>query len=255
MKFHAELAHTSMAPTQFRLLNGSVPIEIGVRRDDGFNLSRFNGFLDSEPQGGTPLCRHIKEVVMKIKQMEPELVANNSKCAIVIATDGESSDGNMSQALKQLEGLPVWVVVRLCTDQERIVNYWNEIDTELELNMDVLDDLKGEAEEVTACNPWLNYGEPLHRIREFGVTMKEMDLLDEQKLSMEQARSFIAAVLGGKAADYPHPELDFQGLVAKIEQMQAEQEPIWDPLRSKFLPWIDLKKLNSAYNPKGCVLS
>ena len=37
-------------------------------------------------------------------------------------------------------------------------------------------------------NPWLIYGEPLHRLREFGITAKELDLVDEARLSTEQMR-------------------------------------------------------------------
>jgi hypothetical protein len=48
--------------------------------------------------------------------------------------------------------------------------------------MDVLDDLVGESQEVYELNPWVTYGEPLHRLREFGVRMKALDLIDEATL-------------------------------------------------------------------------
>ena len=108
----------------------------------------------------------------------------------IIATDGESSDGDVAEALRPLQNLPVWVVVRLCTDDDKIVNYWNNIDKVLELDMDVLDDLFGEAAEVYENNKWLAYGEPMHRLREFGIPVKEIDLLDESVLSLDQIRCF-----------------------------------------------------------------
>ena len=54
--------------------------------------------------------------------------------------------------------------------------------------------LPGEAAEVTGANPWLVYGEPLQKLREFGASIKEMDLLDESALSSEQMR-VICAIL------------------------------------------------------------
>lgn len=122
--------------------------------------------------------------------MEPQLRAAGQKACVVIFTDGESSDGDIASAMRPLQTLPVWVVIRLCTDDDKVVEYWNNIDRVLELDMDVLDDLHGEAQEVTGNNPWLTYGEPLHRMREFGIHCKEMDLLDEAKLSLEQIRLF-----------------------------------------------------------------
>lgn len=150
--------------------------------------------LEGSPNGGTPLCRHIREVTATIQNMEPQLRAANQKACVIIATDGESSDGDVAQALRPLKDLPVWVVVRLCTDEDKIVNYWNNIDTQLELEMDVLDDLTGEAGEVYESNPWLTYAEPLHRLREFGISVKEIDLLDETKLPLEQVRFLCSAM-------------------------------------------------------------
>lgn len=70
-------------------------------------------------------------------------------------------------------------MIRLCTDNQKICEYWNAIDSQLELDIDVLDDLSSEAKEVNANNPWITYGEPLQRLREFGVAVREMDVLDE----------------------------------------------------------------------------
>jgi hypothetical protein len=46
-------------------------------------------------------------------------------------------------------------VVRLCTDEGSVVEYWNGIDTELELEMDVLDDLSGNSYLQFAVTVWL----------------------------------------------------------------------------------------------------
>jgi hypothetical protein len=122
--------------------------------------------------------------------MSPLILTSYDCCtALVICTDGEASDGDITAALRPLHNLPVWVVIRLCTDVDAIVDYWNNVDGQLELNMDVIDDPIGEGKEIQQMNKWITYGEPLHRLREFGVTAKEIDMIDEVALSLEQMRN------------------------------------------------------------------
>ena len=195
VRFHAGFAHAAGAASEFRLLNDYDPMVIGQRDFSGQsdeNHAKLLKALERGPNGGTPLCHHIREVIAAISTAAQQLRANGQSAVVVIITDGEASDGNLVDAMRPLKSLPAHVVLRVCTDDDAVVNYWNEIDTELELQMDILDDFEGEAKEIHHYNPWLVYGEPLHRLREWGLTLKEFDLLDEAKLSSEQMRAVVS---------------------------------------------------------------
>lgn len=213
MTFLGELSEHLGAPSEFRLLNGSDPIIVGLGDDNGKSLSFLKEVMSDSPAGPTPLCNHINAVVESIQSIADVLRANNQKVTVMIATDGESSDGNVADALRPLTNvsiphkstisncllicrimpciiiqMPVLVILRLCTSEKEVVEYWNNIDQQLELDIDVLDDQVGDAKQVKEHNPWLTYGEPLHRLREFGASMKEMDIIDESTVSSEQMR-------------------------------------------------------------------
>lgn len=215
MLFQAELSESLQVVSDFRLLNGADPVIVGLGDDDGESLKFFREVLSESPAGPTPLCMHIEAIVQCIQSVEHELRANGQKAVVMIATDGESSDGNVAEALRPLTNvrftwavpsvmlltrsrcvsfvqLPVLVIIRLCTEENEVVEYWNNIDNQLELDIDVLDDLLGDAKQVGAANGWLTYGEPLHRLREFGASMKEMDIIDESTLSTDQMRVLCA---------------------------------------------------------------
>ncbi len=194
--FQAGLANSASAVTEFRLLNGEKPYVVGNPENAGA-FNEFIGVLEvTSPRNGTPLCRHINEIAAQIRVLEPQLRAQNHLAAVIICTDGVSSDGDVIEALRPLHQLPVWVVVRLCTDEFSVTNYWNGVDKELELNLEILDDLIGEAKEIYKKNHWLTYGEPLHLLRQFGVTVKLFDVLDEQKLAPEQIIDLASIMYG-----------------------------------------------------------
>ena len=200
----------------------------------------------------TPLVKHITEVAAKVRLMADQLKAQNQKVSLIIFTDGKASDGDVLRALKLLIGLPVWLVVRLCTDDDEVGDYWSQIDNDLEFPMDVLDDLKGEAGEVHKGNPWINYGMPIHRMRESGCHIKVFDLLDEGKISVAQIPEVVSVVLGGKPDDYPHPQVDKVGFCAAV-QTAAQREPLtWDVLGRRMSPYINIKALKSSVGAGGC---
>eukprot|EP00595_Chromulina_sp_UTEXLB2642_P002812 CAMPEP_0196768420 /NCGR_PEP_ID=MMETSP1095-20130614/42727_1 /TAXON_ID=96789 ORGANISM="Chromulina nebulosa, Strain UTEXLB2642" /NCGR_SAMPLE_ID=MMETSP1095 /ASSEMBLY_ACC=CAM_ASM_000446 /LENGTH=157 /DNA_ID=CAMNT_0042137973 /DNA_START=1716 /DNA_END=2189 /DNA_ORIENTATION=- len=156
--------------------------------------------------------------------------------------------------MKPLETLPVWVVVKLCTDDERIVDFWNNIDSQLELNIDVLDDLKGEAIEVTSKNPWLTYAEPIHRLREFGIPVKAFDLLDEGSLSYDQIVILCSSILGGAPKSYPQPEVNFNDFASHVNELLLHTSLVWCPIKQTMRPWINTSKISHRNDCSKCYI-
>ncbi len=256
LKFHANLAFSGNIPTEFRFLNSSAPLKIGYgdAKKNRQNLDQFMRICDGSPNGATPLCRHIHEITMEIRQLEGQLLANGQIACVVIATDGEASDGNIVEALRPLKQLPVMIVLRLCTDEEKVVQYWNSVEADVEGRLDVLDDLAGEAEEVTEVNGWLTYGEPLHRMREFGVTMKDLDMLDEQLLSVESFKRVCELILGvDMVRKLTPPEMDMGAFLQELESEMggAAMYQTWCPQRNLMRPWISIAEARSLYKVSG----
>ena len=218
-------------------------------------LKTIDALVASSPTGRTPLCAQIREVTRQIAARARELRQAGTKACVVIASDGEATDGDIAAALRPLRDLPAWVVIRLCTDDDGIVQYWNDIDEELELDMDVLDDLCGEAAEVNAVQPWLTYAGPLHRLREWGTTVKILDILDERPLAVAELPPLIKAILGGAAAELPNPQIDWAAFLLELDRLQNAAGDVWDPSRNRKRPWFSLKKLKRTYGKGACVIS
>jgi hypothetical protein len=270
VEFHAQMAATLHAPTTFRLLNdpgrvyGPQQFSIALRGtqniDEDLAIAQST-MMNSQPGGATPLVPHIREIRNEIVNLEPILKAEGTKAAVVLATDGLPTDneGNSNdyvrqqfiQTMRSLEGLSVWVVVRLCTDEESVVSFWNDLDSQVELKLEVLDDFQGEAQEIHSLNKWLNYALPLHRMREMGFHHRIFDLLDERKLHLSEVREFLRILFGPKFDEAPDPDTNWKGFVELIEACLKDEQKQWNPITRRKEPWIDVKKLAKEYGHGG----
>lgn len=126
--------------------------------------------------GGTPLCSVLRGILERVRRVE-------GYTKLVIVTDGQSNDGDIKSIIKEIQKYDVSITIRLCTDENAVVDYWNNIDKDLKLRLDIINVYPDEAEGVYNVNFDLNYTYYLHRIREFGVVDGRFDHVDEMKLS------------------------------------------------------------------------
>jgi len=274
VEYHIQLASLLEAPTHFRFLNhpgmhiGPQGFCVGGIAHCGAATQSNYQQLDPydamqlvrrvQPMGCTPLSRHIREIHREISLMEPTLRLSGQRVVLVIATDGlPTNEQGMPGAefqqefiasLRLLEGLPVWLVVRLCTNDSTVGDFYNSLDSELELSIDVLDDFEGEGMEIQKINPWINYGLPLHRMREMGYQDRLMDLMDERPFTPHEIREFCSALFGsGKFDGVADPSTDWDGFCQHLNTLLKSEEMQWNPVKKRALPWIDTRTLKQIH--------
>ena len=273
--YHAEMAGVLNSPTVFRLLNDPGPLvgpqEFSVAQsppgvgDVQEDIRKIRTYIRrAEPLGVTPLTSHILQIQEALHHMAPKLRREGKRVAVILATDGLPTDeeGFVSEditeefvrALKSMEGLPIWLVIRLCTDEKKVTDFYNSLDGRFNLSLDVLDDFVGEAKEVHRHNKWLNYSMPLHRCRELGYHDRLFDLIDERPLTKRELRRFCGLLFGYKVDQIPDPDTDWKNFVSFIVEHVALEPYQYNPIKKKRLPLIRVHALNKLYGQKICAI-
>ena len=200
VKFHAEVATHSNIPMTVKFLRGFEWMELGKGNFDG-----YGNFLrkceTTRACGDTPRIQNLKQLLLIVQKLQHDQTITGATeptpSHVLLYSDGEASDGSNEDVVKTLKSfshLNVSFTVCLCTNEEKVVAYWNKIERDVELPLDILADWPMEADEVYEHNPWLCYGKPLHQLRQCGLGETFLDRLDEHPLYPEQ-RSALQSLL------------------------------------------------------------
>lgn len=261
----AELTTTLGARTDFHFLNpqagGKKYVSVGSSAGSSavppagptVGMDQLRALMSSSAGGGTPLAESVNHICDMVERGADKLRAHGQRVVVVLATDGlPNNKQTFLAAMQRLQRLPVWVVVRLCTNDDSVTDYYSDLDKNLEAPLEVLDDICGEAAEVRQKNGWLAYGPPLHQLREWGLSEKLFDLLDEQALIPSQLKQFVEFTLGCKPL--PEPELDMAAFTTAVGEALKAAPPTFDPLLMRPAPWFDLGAINRHFNGGGCTI-
>ena len=249
----ARVADHAGTPLEVRFLSNrgdSQPIVVGKKKDDGVSLAAVMDALACEPAGSKHICRSLHEVVNQVRWIEDILMITNKQALLTILTDGEasSSDGNIIDALKPFEGLPVHIIVRLCTDEQVVVAYWRNLVAHVDVNITILTGVVNEATRVSQVNKWMTYGQHLQTVREFGIIT---DPPLTRELTSSEIQSLANMLLLPPETSFPNAETDWKGFVQAVRKHMEKRRknntvPVaWCPLRKTTVPWIDVDALAS----------
>jgi len=284
-----EVVHTALeharwnlqlgTPAEFVLLN---PLSPGGTLEEGIDFQRVDPtgadgpkggevqlatlekmLHSTAPRGATPLTDRLRKIRNRILPEGREIARRGQKVILVIATDGLPTPvrgGGATRAEMHALGeelrrnsaeLPIHQVVRLCTNESSVVNFYTSLDEEMEVELEVIDDMQGEAKEIQSVgNRWLVYSPLIHRLREGGTFLKVLDLLDERRLEPMEVCLVCQLLLRPSADDPPLPT-EPEEFCQAARELLPRLPRVFCPLRLAMLPPVDINELECSVLQRG----
>ena len=146
------------------------------------------------------------------------------------------------------------MTINLCTDNEQIVDYYNELDTAIGRELsgcDVIDDLESEQKEVLAAgNRFFVYSMDIHIARMAGCFSIIADQMDERTLTVYHAAKLCDEICGiDRKQNEEIPTFDDRENY--IRCLAAKTKMVYDFRRKKMAPSVDIDKLDRFIQSGG----
>lgn len=220
-------------------------------------LEKLRAMLrNNGPRGVTPIAERLEDIRGRIQANLGDLAQRSQMVFLTIVTDGlpttrfsgestAADQHHMVQVLRNIcATLPVQLVIRLCTDDAQTISFYNRIDEEYELPLDILDDMTSEAQEIAQHgNSWFAYTPVIHRIREAGTLCKVLDALDERPLNKFESQNLATLLSGSQQTLNGLSDREFVDEMHKV----ADSAPlVYDAHRQKMRRFVDARRLRIA---------
>jgi hypothetical protein len=189
-------------------------------------------------------------------------IAQGGICYNII-TDGEPNDrrgfeqelramANNTQNVTSSTVPSVFLTINLCTDEDSVVDYYNDLDKSLgsELSgLDVIDDFEAEGLEIRAAGNLnvFTYSFDMHVCRMSGCHSVVADLLDEERLSMFHCAKLVRELLfigrGEHSNRNSDPVLWYDNPEIWLQEISVKNRSVWDFNKRRFCPLVNVDQL------------
>lgn len=240
LKFHAKIAQQFNKHLQFHIVNTPNDFTSNIIKPDLDELYRLS---QTNTLGNFSLNESINTILMDIDQ---KITVMNKKIHIVITTDSEPTDTNILNILNGLiEKQFIDITIRLCTDDPRILDYWQIIDELTGYKLNIVNNIYVKTTKILLYNPWLSYCEPIHRVFECGKLIKLFHSLEERTLQVSEIHHFSEYLID---QTLPDPQYNFNQFISTLNFEINKLEMVINPLNKKYSSWINVNKINKFNN-------
>jgi hypothetical protein len=75
---------------------------------------------------------------------------------------------------------------------------------------------------------------------------------DERRLGFDELREFFSLLFGTEQHRIPDPAIEWKNFLQFVQDSLEREKMQWDPVKKKFLPWVNVTMLNKIYGKSHC---